>query len=157
MGNRYNKKHGCSHSRLYQIYNNMKSRCYKEYAKEFENYGGRGIKICDEWLGKDGFINFYNWAYSNGYSENLTIDRINNEGNYDPNNCRWVTMMVQNSNSRHTHMLEYNGEKKNISEWAREKGIKRGTLAKRTISGWEVEKALNTPINKNFSRKIEKR
>ena len=107
MGNRYNKKHGHSNSRLYRIYNNMKSRCYRKYAKEFENYGGRGIRVCNEWLGEDGFINFYNWAYSHGYSEELTIDRINNDGNYEPDNCRWVTMMVQNSNSRHTHMLEY--------------------------------------------------
>lgn len=94
MGNRYNKKHGHSNSRLYRIYNNMKSRCYRKYAKEFENYGGRGIRVCNEWLGEDGFINFYNWAYSHGYSEELNIDRINNDGNYEPDNCRWVTMMV---------------------------------------------------------------
>lgn len=158
MGNRYNKKHGHSNSRLYRIYNNMKSRCYKKYAEEFENYGGRGIRVCNEWLGEDGFINFYNWAYSHGYSEELTIDRINNDGNYEPDNCRWVTMMVQNSNSRHTHMLEYKGTKKNISEWAREKGMSRDTLIKRLRSGWELERVLNEPVNKSFSRKsVERR
>ena len=129
MGNRYNKKHGHSNSRLYRIYNNMKSRCYRKYAKEFENYGGRGIRVCNEWLGEDGFINFYNWAYSHGYSEELTIDRINNEGT-----------------------------KKNISEWAREKGMSRDTLIKRLRSGWELERALNEPVNKSFSRKsVERR
>ena len=158
MRNRYNKKHGHSNSRLYRIYNNMKSRCYRKYAKEFENYGGRGIRVCNEWLGEDGFVNFYNWAYSHGYSEELTIDRINNDGNYEPDNCRWVTMMVQNSNSRHTHMLEYKGTKKNISEWAREKGMSRDTLIKRLRSGWELERVLNEPVNKSFSRKsVERR
>lgn len=136
----------------------MKSRCCRKYAKEFENYGGRGIRVCNEWLGEYGFINFYNWAYSHGYLEELTIDRINNDGNYEPDNCRWVTMMVQNSNSRHTHMLEYKGTKKNISEWAREKGMSRDTLIKRLRSGWELERALNEPVNKSFSRKsVERR
>lgn len=130
----------------------MKSRCYKKYAKEYENYGGRGISICDEWLGDNGFINFYNWAMENGYSEYLTIDRINNEDNYSPNNCRWVTRLIQNNNSRRVNFIEFNGEKHSISDWARIKKISRNTIVKRIRLGWDIEKVLNTPINQSFVR-----
>lgn len=152
MGNKFNKKHGLSSSRLYRIYNNIKSRCNKSYAKEYENYGGRGIKICDEWLGEDGFVNFYNWAVTHGYSDELTIDRIDNDGNYEPENCRWVTHTIQNNNSRHANIVEYNGVNNSISEWARIKGISRGVLVKRLRMGWPVDKALNTPVDKRYSR-----
>ena len=153
MGNRYNKSHGLSRSRLYRIYNDMKSRCYKIYAKEYQNYGGRGIEICEEWLGENGFLNFYNWAMENGYSNELTIDRINNDKNYEPSNCRWVTRLVQNNNSRHANFIEFNGEKHSISEWARIKGMSRNTMVKRIKLGWDIEKVLNSPVNESFSRK----
>ena len=147
------KKHGLSNSRLYRIYNNIKSRCYKEYAKEYENYGGRGIKMCDEWIGENGFSNFSKWSFEHGYSDELTIDRIDNNGNYCPENRRWVTCLIQNNNSRHVRFIEYNGYKKSISEWSRVAGISRDSLVKRLKMGWSIDKALNTPIDKRYSRK----
>lgn len=108
--------------------------------------------MCDEWLGEKGFINFYNWAINHGYSNELTIDRINNDGNYEPENCRWVTYTIQNNNSRHANMIEHGGVKKSISEWARIKGISRSVLVKRLRMVWNVDKALNTPVDKRYSR-----
>ena len=109
--------------------------------------------MCDQWLGENGFVNFLDWALKNGCSEELTIDRIDNNGNYCPENCRWVTSLVQNNNSRHAKFIEYNGKKKSISEWARIIGISRDSLAKRLHMGWSIDKALSTPIDKRYSRK----
>lgn len=82
-------KTGESNHRLYRIWRNMKRRCYDNTFKAYKNYGGKGVLICDDWL--KSFENFYKWAISNGYKDNLTIDRINVNGNYDPNNCQWIT------------------------------------------------------------------
>ncbi len=85
-------KHGMNQSKIYSIYHNMKDRCLNPNNHAYDNYGGRGIKICEKWLNENGFINFYNWAILNGYKEGLSIDRINIEGNYEPTNCRWITV-----------------------------------------------------------------
>ena len=97
--------HGMSKTRINNIYHSMKERCYCETQNTYKRYGGRGIKVCDEWLGKYGFRNFYNWAMSTGYDYNAkrgecTIDRINVDGNYEPSNCRWVDAKIQRSNQR---------------------------------------------------------
>lgn len=93
-------KHGKRNTRLYKIYYNMKDRCYNAKNKRYSNYGGKGIIICNEWL--EDFENFYSWAMQNGYEDNLTIDRINNDGNYEPCNCRWITKQAQNWNTSRT-------------------------------------------------------
>ena len=85
-------KHGMNKSKIYSIYNNIKDRCLNPNNHAYHNYGGRGISICSEWFGENGFINFYNWAINNGYSDGLSIDRVDIEGNYEPNNCRWITL-----------------------------------------------------------------
>ncbi|HDG5860076.1 TPA: hypothetical protein PF291_001533 [Staphylococcus aureus] len=90
------RTHGDTDSRLYYIWENMRKRCYKPNSDRYKNYGARGITICDDW--KDNYSNFYKWAYSNGYNDNLTIERIDINGNYEPSNCTWITMKDQAKN-----------------------------------------------------------
>ena len=92
------KTHGKGKTRLYRIYHNMKSRCYNKNRERYKNYGGRGISVCDEWLAD--FKAFYDWSMANGYSDELQIDRIDVNGNYEPSNCRWVTVTDQANNKR---------------------------------------------------------
>ena len=108
----YEYKHGLSNTRLYRIWCAMKQRCYSESFDGYKNYGGRGITICDEWL--NDFQVFYDWSMANGYAENLTIDRIDVNGNYEPSNCRWATMKEQLNNRRNTVLR---GEKEAHVEW----------------------------------------
>ena len=115
--------HNLSNTRIYGIYTDMKYRCYNSNAKAYKNYGGRGIIICDEWLGNDGFINFYNWSITHGYADNLTIDRINVDGNYEPNNCRWIPKEYQSSNLRRNKYVYFNNEKYTIPQLSNILGI----------------------------------
>ena len=109
--------HNMTDTRIYRIYNNIKMRCYNNKAKRYFDYGGRGIKVCEEWLGENGFINFYNWSMTNGYRDDLTIDRIDNDGNYEPSNCRWVGIEQQSNNKRLTIFFEFLGVKKSLKQW----------------------------------------
>lgn len=102
--------------RLIRILNSMKKRCYRKAHINYNNYGGRGITICDEWLDKT--TNFYDWAMSNGYSDDLSIERINSEGNYEPNNCRWASKKEQARNIKTNHQITFNNETHCIAEWA---------------------------------------
>ena len=128
-------KHGLSGTRIKRIYYNMLSRCYNPNTPKFKNHGGRGIKVCDEWLGENGFINFVDWAMSNGYNEELTLDRIDNDGNYSPDNCRWADEETQHKNRRITLYIEYNGEKKTVQEWSKELGVPENTIYTRYFKG----------------------
>lgn len=141
-----NTKHNQRHTKLYEVWKSIKQRCLNPNNRYFKNYGGRGITICKEW--KDDFINFYNWSIENGYKENLTIDRIDNNGNYDPSNCRWTNRYIQANNTRNNHYIFFNNENLTISQWAKKLNISYHTLFLRLKNGWSIEKALTTPIKK---------
>lgn len=138
-----NKKHGYKGKRLYIIWKGIRCRCYTKSCNTYKNYGGRGITICEEW---SDFNVFKEWALKNGYSDNLSIDRIDFNGNYEPSNCRWITMKEQENNKRNNHFLTMNGERKTISQWAEITGLKSGTIASRVHRGWSDEDALTRPL-----------
>ena len=121
--------HGLSQSRIYKVYSGMKKRCYDKNHKIYNRYGGRGITICDEWL--NDFMAFYNWSMANGYQDNLTIDRIDNNKGYSPDNCRWVTMLEQAQNTSKNVNITYKGKTQTISAWSRETGIPQNTISRR--------------------------
>ena len=139
---------GRSKTKLYSVWKTMKYRCSNKNNHKYKNYGGRGIKVCDEW--KD-YSLFRTWALSNGYQDDLTIDRVDVDGNYEPNNCRWVDMKTQQRNRSNNKLIEYKGETKCLSEWVEITGIGHKTILYRLNSGWSVEKAL-THLPKNHRR-----
>lgn len=135
-----------SKSRLYRIWRGMLTRCENPNNHAFEHYGAKGISVCEEW---HSFGSFRDWSFSNGYSEKSSIDRICNDGGYNPENCRWVeNWNVQMNNRSSCHVLEFKGEKKTISEWANITGLKSTTIRKRLDMGWNIEAALKTPARK---------
>lgn len=133
--------------RLGKIYRSMKERCYNTASNRYYRYGARGIKICDEWLSD---INaFRKWAIDNGYKEGLSIDRIDNDGDYSPNNCRWIKPSEQWNNTSKTVLIEYNGKSQTLTQWANELNIPTSTLHNRLrVHGWSVERALTEPVRK---------
>lgn len=110
-----NHSHKMSGSRIYSIWDGMKGRCYNKNNARYFDYGGRGIIVCDEW--KNSFEKFYNWAIKNGYKENLTIDRINNDGNYEPKNCKWSTNEEQCNNRRSNIRIKIGNSTKTLKQW----------------------------------------
>lgn len=123
------KINNLSGTRIHKIYHNMKTRCFNQKSERYKDYGERGIKICDEWLGKFvGFNNFCDWAFKNGYNENLTLDRIDNDGNYCPENCRWVDMKTQRRNSRNIINITIGNETKCLKDWCCIYGIKESRI-----------------------------
>ena len=137
--------HGLTKTRIYRTWCRMKERCYRVKNNRYQNYGGRGIKVCDEW--KNDFMSFYNWAMAHGYTDNLTIDRINVNGNYEPNNCRWITTKAQNNNRKSNRFLTFNNETHTVAEWAEKVNIPVSVIYHRLYRKWSVEKALTTPKN----------
>lgn len=135
-------KHGGYGSRLYEVWRTMKKRCNNPKNSQYHLYGGRGITVCEEW---QKFEPFYEWAMSNGYRDDLTIDRIDSNGNYEPLNCRWATWKEQQNNRRNNHLITYNGETKTLKQWSEKIGISWFTLYERLKRGWSVEKVLSTP------------
>lgn len=138
--------HGMSNSRLYQIWRNMKNRCYNPNVDRYDRYGGRGITICDEW--KDNFQAFYEWSMNNGYSDGLSIDRINVNGDYAPDNCHWITMPEQADNKCNSRLFEFNGSAHTVSEWAKITGISRDVIWNRIKRGWNIDRVLSQPVRK---------
>lgn len=152
MGGANNIKHNKSNTRLYRIWGGMKTRCYRPYHTMYSNYGGRGISVCEEW--RDDFEAFEKWALSNGYKDDLSIDRIDNDGDYCPDNCRWVTILQQNSNKRprtyraykSSYIWEIDGVRKSIIEWCEEHGLSRTMVEYRVnVKDMSPKDALTTP------------
>lgn len=143
-----NYKHGLSldengnKTRLYGLWSRMRQRCSDVNSNDFKYYGGRGIKVCDEWLN---YYVFHDWALANGYADSLSIDRIDNEGNYKPDNCRWVVLEQQARNKRNNHLITFHGLTKTLIEWSRELQIESSLLRYR-IKVWDIEKAFTISV-----------
>jgi hypothetical protein len=132
--------------RLYQIWANMRYRCNTPTNKAYKWYGGKGITYSDEWGVYD---NFYYWSIENGYDDNLTLDRIDPDGNYEPNNCRWITMEFQNKNKANCYMITINGESKTSLDWCEIYNLNHSTFfTRRNTYGWDDVKAITTPVTK---------
>ena len=138
--------HGMRQSRQYSIWTGLKNRCNNPSNGSYKNYGGRGIKVCDRWL--NSFENFWEDMES-GYKDHLTIERINNNGNYEPSNCKWIPKEEQSNNRRDNDWITFNGETKTLSRWARSLGWDQSFLRGRIYrNGWSIKRALTTPKRK---------
>lgn len=141
--------------KLNHVYHGMKERCYYTKNKEYKNYGGRGITVCDEWLNPQrvgqhqqtkGWLTFRDWAIQNGYKEGLTLDRVDVNKGYSPDNCRWVSRKVQTNNTTQNRYITYRGETKSLSQWCDELGLKYHRVKDRLNKlHWSVEKAFELP------------
>lgn len=147
-----NYKDGRKGTRLYRIWRNIKTRCLNTNNPSYKRYGGRGITVCNEW--QNNFQAFKEWALSHGYAENLTIDRINNDGNYEPDNCRWITMKKQSMNTSRSHFVQIGDEIKTLIEWCDVYKIKYPTVCDRLHRGWDEVKALTSPVQTKFRKKV---
>lgn len=138
--------------RLHGIWKHMIERCHNPNNRAYQRYGGRGIKVCDEW--RNNFQAFCKWARKNGYDpesdwRECTIDRIDNEKGYSPKNCRWISVKMQSRNRRDNILVTFNGETHILTDWADIVGLKKSTLRRRFEMGWSVEDALTRPLQKH--------
>ena len=132
-----------SEKRIYHIWNGMIGRCTHPSYPSYERYGAKGISVCQEWMT---FENFEKWALKNGYEKTLSLDRLDNEKDYSPDNCRWSTFKEQENNRSNNRKLVYRGQEKTVSEWAEALGVNVATLFTRLKRGWSTERLLETPI-----------
>jgi len=141
----FNRTHGMTGTSEFNAWRSMKSRCYDVSKKEFKDYGGRGIKVCDKWL-----VSFNHFLDDMGKKpgDNYSLDRINNNKDYAPENCRWASKREQTNNRRNTCFIEYKGKRLPLTEWAKILGIDYRTLVSRFRYGWSVDKAFNRPVQK---------
>lgn len=137
-------------TRLYVIWDNMKQRCCNPHKSQYKNYGARGITVCDEW--RKSFHSFRDWAMKNGYTDNLTIDRLDPNSNYCPENCRWITNKEQQRNKRNNVYLTCNGVTQLMQDWANQTGLSPSRINLRIKAGWSVERALTEPIHVSMIR-----
>ena len=152
--NNNNFIHGQKGKRIYKLYYSMIERCTNPNLKCYNSYGGRGILVCNEWSEDNGFINFYHWAMKNGYNEKLnftSIERINVNGNYEPNNCTWIKPEDQCLNKTNSIRIDYKGEIRTLSDILRDFNItdriQHNRIARRIKLGWDVETAIYAPKN----------
>ncbi len=142
--------HGMTGCALYEIWKGIRQRCTNPHSSSFKNYGARGISICSEW---NNFENFYNWGMSNGYKEGLSIDRIDVNGDYEPENCRWANKIQQANNTRRTTFIEYNGETHATAEWARKLGLSRKAFDYR-LATMSIDDAMTRPRYAKKNRQL---
>ncbi len=139
-----NLKHGMARTSIYHTWRAMQDRCYNENLESFALWGGRGIKVCDRWTDQNGFENFLS-DMGDKPSRHHSIDRIDNDGNYEPSNCRWATKKEQAENRRPTRFLDFNGIRLSISGWSERLGVHRDMIVGRLKLGWSIEDALTKP------------
>ncbi len=144
-GRRCNTTHGACKTPEYQTWDSMKDRCLNSTVRQYRNYGGRGIKVCERWLGENGFRNFLA-DMGPRPSDKHSLDRINNDGDYEPGNCRWATWTEQSNNRCNNRRVTYQGREQSAAEWAREMGLPPRVVQGRLIRGWSVEDALTRPV-----------
>lgn len=145
---RFREKHGMSRSHpLYRTWTGMRTRCYNPNHNSFNDYGGRGVSVCEEW--NRSYMSFYHWSINNGYAPSLSIDRIDTNGDYSPSNCRWVDSLTQTRNRRSNISMEIAGETKTLGEWADIYGIKRATVYKRYREGLRGEDVIRQPEDRS--------
>lgn len=148
MKNLSTTTHGKSGTRIYKIWNSMKSRCHCQSDTNYYNYGGRGITVCDEW--RTDFMSFYNWSIENNYKEDLTIERIDNNGRYEPSNCKWITSKEQHRNQRNSRCITVNGVTRLQKEWANIIGIPDNYIIYARQKGKNVEEYVKARLPNNF-------
>ena len=146
----HNKKHGKSGTRLYRIWKGMRNRCYNPNVRAYKDYGGRGIQVCEEW---QHYAAFQEWALSNGYEDNLTIERIDCNGMYERENCKWVALSDQGKNTRKNRYIEHDGKVMTLAEWSRELGGGPNLVTTRLQRGWSEEDAVSTPLKREMPAK----
>ena len=129
--------------RLYHIWLSMRERCNNPNHKQYSYYGGRGVTVCEEW---DDYAVFREWAYQNGYTDTLTLDREDNDSGYNPNNCRWATKKEQANNRRSNRIITVDGESHNIQWWVEKTGLPRTVVDGRLRRGWDDRKTVTTPL-----------
>lgn len=136
--------HGKTNTRLYTIWKNVHARCTNQNHNDYPNYGGRGITVCDEW--KHNFQAFEEWAINHGYADDLSLDRIDVNGNYEPCNCRWVSQKDQCNNTRSNIYVTINEQTMTLKQWTEALGLNYGTIVSRVSRGWDPITALTTPV-----------
>lgn len=148
--------HGLRNTRLYKEWIGIKTRCYNKNSPSYNDYGERGIVMCDEWLSD--FKAFYNWAVKSGYDENAprgvcTLDRKDNNGPYSPENCRWITNEEQQNNKRNNRVITFGGKTQTVPQWAKELGMNPSTIHSRLNKGWSIERTLTEPLHAEKTRR----
>jgi hypothetical protein len=136
-------KHGKCEHHLYSVWRHMKARCSNPKNKDFKNYGGRGISVCEAW--KESFANFYSWAVVNGFRDDLFIDRKDNDGCYEPSNCRWVDRKTNNANKR-KRIIEIDGERGDYGYWSKKLKCSPYRISLRISAGWSERRAVTQPV-----------
>lgn len=144
-----NVTHGMSKTKTYQTWQHMKARCYRVSSKDYKNWGGRGISVCERWHKFENFLEDMGEC-----PRGMSIDRIDNDGNYEPSNCRWATSKEQTNNTRQNVLIEYNGQIKTIGEWGDLLGIKAQTLKTRILCGWSIKDAFEIKANAGHVNKL---